>query len=986
MQESLWFENQIIKPSNLDFMNDSTAKNVTDVVTAFTKGQPGVVAGLSVDAALSIGSAVATITAGYGFLANGERVQLFSPSGVTTLPYSGTTSIYASLVEVNYNPDPSENPLGNSNVASGLNAASLDYEAVEQYNLLNLTTLSGASYIKLADVTTNFGIIQSIDYTNRQNLKIGEIDLFSNSIDGSIITPSSIDSNQFVSPLHYNIAINSGVSIDYLGSGVNHIASATNPIGSIFAVSGTFHDLSGFSPILIDSMTQKSGTSLESNGSYVSIDTANKGTQLGGGMILSGSSIDLTSITNPANANLSIKLNPAADVNVNAKNINLGGIVNVGAGGINVAGGNINVTGGGQLNVPFFTVNTLGVNGTISGSNTVFQGSVSVSGNIVSSGNLAFGHTDQSLTNVIPNGFMYPSGNNTFSGTNIPGVWSGTNPYGSYVLGPITNPANGAYLTFPTALNTWLQGRSQYTFEWVFKSNLVGTTRLLALRNNAPTQNMRVESTSNQFYLYNENTGYPISPDATTNVVANAWTHFALAVSGTTASIYINGLLKKTNTSAQATIGSSVTQGHIGAYDTDSSAMAQQFYKAFKVSSKAHSVFPSGLTNLNVDADTVALYNFDNVPSGINAVPASGLGNLISQGAIPMGFYEAPSGTASLANTAFIGQSFSGSTVLDYTRDVVPAGSVNVFSGATNSPYFFLVSGNNLIGGNGFGYSGHLSGVSFSTPLDAQIGASYNISYYTKMISGSAIPFFAPDANAVGVRAYVRGSSTGYVSPVFSGSQLVGEWTRNSFSFTPTTVEPLDLYLNFYSASGNTISGASVFGISSVQATRGTAQLEPTDSSPKAISIIHSNLDGVNLASPAANALATATTNVYYSGSVYSDGAMATVQPQLNFIAYKNTNGVVQGYWLIPKLQHIVTLNGAEIINETIQYQSVQSSSPTHMLNLGRNWTGYLRKGRNDIVSKLLLWYVGDTSTCTWFMNNQLVTASNIPKTNITIH
>jgi hypothetical protein len=254
------------------------------------------------------------------------------------------------------------------------------------------------------------------------------------------------------------------------------------------------------------------------------------------------------------------------------------------------------------------------------------------------------------------------------------------------------------------------------------------------------------------------------------------------------------------------------------------------------------------------------------------------------------------------------------------------------------------------------------------------------------MISGSAVPFFAPDANAVGVRAYIHGPSIGYVSPVFSGSQLIGEWTRNSFNFTPPTTEPLNLYLNFYSASGNTISGASVFGISSVQATRGAALLEPTDSNPKTISITHTNLDNVSLFSPAATALNTATTNVYYSGSVYSDGAMATISPQFDFVAYKNTNGSVQGYWLIPRLQHIVTLNGAEIINETLQFQSVQSQAPTWMLNLNRSWTGYMRKGKNEVVSKLLLWYVGDTSTCTWYMNNQLIAGSSIPKTDIIMH
>ena len=976
MQEAQWFENQIVKPSNLDFMNTSTAKNVQDTIAAFTNGNPGVGSGLLI-APTSIGTSVAVVTPGYGFLSTGERVQLYSPSGVNTFPASGTTAVFADLIEVNYNPDPAQNPAGASNVASGLNAASLEFQPVESYNLLQLTTVSGATLIRLAEVVTNFGLITSIDYTNRQNLKIGEVDLFSNTIDGSIISPSSIDSNQFVSPLNYDINIASGVNINFLGSGNQSIGSQTLPLSSIVAISGTFHDISGFSPILIDSMTQKDGTSLEASGAHVVIDTANKGTKLGGGLVLGANSIDLSEVTSsPTASTLTI-----STANLNGADINFsaGGAVNLIPGatstGVNVEGplnvtGNITITGSdSKLNIPVLNVSTLGIANAISG-DTVFQGSVGISGNITSSGTLAFGATEQEFKNIIPNGLMYPSGA-SFSGTNIPNIWEASNPDANYVMGPIKA---GSYFSFSPALNTWLQNRSELTFEWVFKSNTSGVTRLFAMRNTSPTQNMRLEANATQLYLYNENTGYRIVPDSTTTIASNAFTHVALTLSGTTASIFINGALAKTNTAANSPISSTVTRCDIGAYSTDSPGTAEQYYKSFKVSSKAHINFPSGLTNLEADEDTVALYNFNNTPSGINLIPASGLGNLINSSQI--GFYEAPSGTYTIGSQ-FMGQSLSGSTVVDYTKDIAPAGSINVFSGETNSPYLFQISGNNITS----------NGLTLSTPLSVENSQTYKVSYFTKLISGSSVEFFSPDSNNVAVRAYVSGN--GYISSTFNGENLSGEWSRSSFDFTaPANGEDFNLYVNMYSPSGNIVSGTSVVGLSSVQATKGSAQLSTLSGGPRVITLYHPLIN---------RRIGRDATIVYHSGSIFSNGGVATITPSLLFdimIANDNFTGFGAGgnQWMY--IKHNVSLDGKPIVTDRFTHQVYVNNDMSEITaNLTRPWAGYLTKGEHVLVSSLLVettpgllnGYITPSNTL-WTSGAENPTGYNNPKTDIIMY
>jgi hypothetical protein len=976
MQEAQWFQNQIIKPSNLDFMNASTAKNVQDSITAFTKGQPGVVNGLTIDTA-SIGTATANVLPGYGFLSTGERVQLYSPSGVTTLIVpSGVTPIFASLIEVNYNPDPSQNPAGPNYVASGLNAASLEFQAVEQYNLLQLTTVSGATFIKLAEVATIAGLITSIDYSNRQNLKVGEIDLFSGTIDGIIITPSSIDSNQFVSPLHYDVNIASGININFLGSGNQSIGSVALPLASVTAISGIFHDISGFSPILVDSLTQKVGTSLESNDTRVNIDTANKGTQFGsgttGGIVINKNSIDLTNITNPSEAALAINTRAGAGVNINA-----GGAVTITPGAASV-GVTINspltVTGtltAPSLNIPFVSIGTLGV-GVVSG-NTSFLGNVGFSGNITSSGSLAFGSTEQQFENIIPNGLMFPSGT-MFSGTNVPNVWDANNPNANYVVGPLGSAVQ-RLISFPAALNTATTGMTQYTMEWVFKiNNVASPARLYAATSSGPS-GPRFEVVGARLYYFNQSVGsdfgigagYVVWTNPST-IQSNRFYHAALTASGTTTKLFLDGfqpIANSSNINYGANIPSSITSQNLGLFNlADAGIDGNLEIKAFKISNKAHTVFPSGLVNLEVDADTIALYDFNNSPSGVDK---SGFGRNLSfstPAGTTMPFYEAPSGTNTVGSK-FLGQSLSGSSVRDYTRDIAPIGSVNVFSGATNSPYFFQVSGNNITS----------NGLNFSTPLNVENSKEYNISYFTKLISGSSIPLFAPSSNNVGVRAYVSG--TGYLSPIFSGSNLSGQWTQNSFDFVaPSTGQNFNLYLNTYSASGNTVSGTSMIGLSSVQATKGSAQLSTITSGPRIITLVHDSINRqINDNSGVIN---------YFSGAVFSNGGLATITPSLKYAVVITASG----YNPYKGIKHFITLNGVTISAEGAEenYNSVYGSYGASSFVICRGWTGYLKRGANIMTCTLQTIQGGDS----WYMIPNQVggidLSINVPKTDIIMY
>ena len=928
MQQPLWYDNQIIQTSNLNFMNASTAKNVQDSITAFTGGQPGAVAGLLFDAgSLPSASTLVNVSPGYGLQANGEKVQLYQPSGLNiNTTFSGSTSIYAYLLEVNYNPDPSVNPAGANNVVSGLNAASLNYQVVEQYNLLGLTTASGAGYIKLGDVVTYNNLIQGFNYANRQNIQLGPINLSSNTINGAVITPSSIDSSQFVSPLNYNIALNSGVSINLAGSGTQSIGSVANPLGVIAAISGIFHDISGFSPVLVSSLTQKVGTSLEATSGYVEIDMANVGTQFGsgttGGMVVNKNSIDLTNITDPSAASLNITTQSSRSISLNTGQVNIPSAqLNVGAGGI-ISAGNITITNG-TLTVPNFTVSTLGVNGAVSG-NTTFAGNVTVNADVSISGNLSIANTNQQFSNLLFNGQLYPA-IPASSGLGLPNTWSVSNSDAKYVVGPFSNTSithNGFQV--PTALATALgvlSASNNWTIESVFNPTLTGGQYNELLVTNNATFGVFYEVQSDGTVYWEQNNAMLVhsAPGAIKN---NTWNHVAVTVSGTITTLWVNGAIVSgvgtvnvVNTPAKMSTNGFYSIGDSTGYAGSNNGAPTQF-KGYKISNKAHTSFPSGLANLTLDADTVALYDFNSIVTPTDKGPNSY--NLIATNLYS--YYDSPNASG-VSGSSFMGQSYSGTAVFPYANDVLPVGSKNIFNGTeANAPFYLLVSGNNITSG----------GLNFYSPVDVAMGNTYNVSFFTKLISGSS--------NS-GLNGLVATSNlTGYVNGNQTSTQrftVSGDWVRNSFTTTiPTSPDYYNLNISIASASGNTVSGASVVGIAGVQITHGMGR----------VTIDHKNQQFYSVKQSAQVGNGWAAIVPGMSASVWSEGQMTSITSNGDIDMGAGSNG-----------NHSQALIGLLVdgvqVNQNNIYFNIDLSNFDHHSRVPFNvpWMGWLAKGWHTV-------------------------------------
>jgi len=1022
MQQSNFFENQIIQPSNLDFTNDSIAKNVSDVIVAFTRGNPGVAAGLEI---LGSGSAVATLTAGYGFLSNGERIELFTPSGITTLPYSGSTTVYGKLVEVNYNPNPAENPLGPLNTVSGLNAASLNYQAVEQYNLLDVTTVSGSTYVKIGDIITNFGLIESIDYSNRQNLKIGELDLFSNAINGEIITNNSIDSDSFVNPLHFDITLNSGVSIYNLGSGVSTIGTYSNPMGSVHAVSGTFHEINGFSPITIDSLVQKSGTSLESSQStiYVKIDTSNRGTELGGGMVIKKNSIDLSGISNPLDGNLVITTNPSSNIDITTSSLNINAPVTIDSSlsvnsSMNV-NGDITISNGNLL-VPSFTVDNLTVNSSITTSgSTYFAQSVNVGGNTSVSGSLSFGTSSQLYDNLVANSDFSPSGSlvnssgpvYVLSGNfiqasggvfdaalpNDPLLWTTVAASGAnYGFGPFSDNqitagtyygqgtwnANGVLFLSQegqNVLHNAISG-SSYTVEFSINTgkfnnyfsgppnlNLgglllteFGTTKFGIGRNPSPA--FAAGQTTMGLFMGNDANVSVFSanvlPQNTWCVLAfqwdkvtgvrRIWKDGVFLTSDTTTTGWIPGPYGAAGNKTQLGGFALQSRGSLPSYGKTSTTLAQTFgfdgiISSVRVSNAyrtdaALSVYSgTTITPVVFETDANTILNFNFLDKSLYSATTDAVANNIVLRA---------SGV-NIANLTSAAESAFGSLWQSHVEDTLPAGSINVASGESNAPYWYKISGVNI---NSAGLYTHTEALNSLSP-----STEYNISYFTKLVSGSATT--GVPNNAVGVRAFLK--SPTYTSTIFSGSALVGEWTRNSFAITtPSDIANIGLYINTYAASGSIISGTSVIGLASVQTSKGRAKLPIIEQRTPKIFNFNSMLLGTPYTVAASNARSIAT-NLYVapsaialsgtsiSGSIISTGGFVSISASQNIFKVKNNTGL---YYNMHYVKTNLILNGASV-DYDIDENQIVSTSVTSDWRFRQNclWNGYLSAGVHNI-------------------------------------
>ena len=238
MQQPVFFENEIVLPSNLNFLNTSTAKNIKDVVVALNGAQPGIVSGLNLQGVS--GNNYFTVTSGYGYTGDGERIQVYSTGLNFGIAFTGTSPIYLTYTSSVYNPDPTINPQGAANVVTNTDPTDNSQVAVENYNFAIVTTVSGANYIRLGTVSadTSMHYLTSSTSGTQDFIIGGVINLTNQTISGYNVASGSLDSNIFSNPLHYNFALNTGVSITVNGSGDSSIGSVSHPLASVAAMTG----------------------------------------------------------------------------------------------------------------------------------------------------------------------------------------------------------------------------------------------------------------------------------------------------------------------------------------------------------------------------------------------------------------------------------------------------------------------------------------------------------------------------------------------------------------------------------------------------------------------------------------------------------------------------------------------------------------------------------------------------------------------------
>jgi hypothetical protein len=297
MNKPINFDNEIVQPKNLNFLANSTDQANKDTFTTLFGSTPGVDTGLNIIG--NPGDGTFTITSGFGYTGDGERVQVYS--GTTfVIAFTGTRSIFLNYTTVDYNPDPSVNPTQyvNTNIDPISNAAL----PTESYIFPAITLSSGPTYINLGQVVTqpNIQTFESGTTVGRQSLTIGGfLNLNSSSIDGSIIELDTIDSDQFINPLHYNIHLNTGVSILNNSTG-NFLGSASNPFSGIYTSELTVHEIHGSSPIIIDGgFKMLPGVTINSIAGPLSIDGQGSGSTFGG-------SVTTNSILGTFDQNISI--------------------------------------------------------------------------------------------------------------------------------------------------------------------------------------------------------------------------------------------------------------------------------------------------------------------------------------------------------------------------------------------------------------------------------------------------------------------------------------------------------------------------------------------------------------------------------------------------------------------------------------------------------------------------------------------------------
>jgi hypothetical protein len=170
-----------------------------------------------------------------------------------------------------------------------------------------------------------------------------------------------------------------------------------------------------------------------------------------------------------------------------------------------------------------------------------------------------------------------------------------------------------------------------------------------------------------------------------------------------------------------------------------------------------------------------------------------------------------------------------------------------------------------------------------------------------------------------------------------------------------------------------------------VQATRGSAKLEVLSSGPKIISLNHPLLNNTITNT---DFLPGAGIN-YFSGNIFSNGGIATIYPQLRFTV--SPIGGAFRYYLPIRVNNIVTLNGKIVINEYFQFfdNAVLNGGVWQYPDVAftRNWTGYMNRGANMLISNLYPIWDGGINTISWSMKADTFGAGiNTPQTDIIMY
>lgn len=350
-----YFDNQIVKVQNLEFLRDTQEQNINQNLLALTKGTGGIVTGLNVTSGIGI---FYDVSAGVAYDNNGERMQNYS--GVSLAAISGSNVVWATMVESDYNPDYTTPPPYSSyppynNAQTNINPTNGSGVNVSTFNTMVISQISGVGSIPLGLITSNGANITDIQASGlpyRQNLKlVGILDVNTSTIDGSILSLNSVDSSRFTNPLNYNIFIASGIGIFPVSSGAAYLGTAAIPFTEIDAKQLNVTVISGLSPINVaSSFAMATASTIYSTGTNLRINPSGQDTYVGNGSFTgTPGNLFVNKIT--AWDNTGSPVSPI--MNINAGQINLNGSSSGGGAGINIssAGSGTFISGGNEFNV-----------------------------------------------------------------------------------------------------------------------------------------------------------------------------------------------------------------------------------------------------------------------------------------------------------------------------------------------------------------------------------------------------------------------------------------------------------------------------------------------------------------------------------------------------------------------------------------------------------------------------------------------------------